>query len=101
MMHANDEEFQDNQKELYTNRCLPTHHRENPMLSGDIALSKGDNPLAYEMYSIAAKLHYPHAKAIVDELRPKLTAVQLTQSEKNLKKYSEIHLASCYFPGSN
>lgn len=97
MMHANDEALKDAQNARYTDRCMPTHRKENLIISGNIKEAQGELIMAYEFYRIAEKLGYAAAPASLAKLRATITEKQRTDAEENMKKYSDIHISSCFY----
>jgi hypothetical protein len=99
-MHANDEAYRDGQNELYTDRCLPTHRPENPMINASHKVELKDPVAAYGFYMIAERLQYPQAKQFKDSLYQRMPVKQRLEATKIAAKYSDIHISSCFYPPS-
>jgi hypothetical protein len=97
-MHADDEARELKIKEQYTDRCLPTHRRENPMVSAGIKEQQGDPVTAYGLYMVAQQLGYGNAKLASENLRSRMTVQQRALAQKEISRYSAIHISSCFYP---
>lgn len=100
-MHAEDEQREYEEKETYINKCLPIHRKENPLVAGAKKEEQGNLVRAYEYYRVANYLGYREAIFALENIQPKMKPEQLKTAEKNLKKYTEIHLHSCFLAGGN
>lgn len=97
-MNANQEAFEESERNKYTNKCFPTHRKENPVINGR-KLEEGGNLIrAYEYYTLASQLGYQETDKELSRIQPKMSKEELKKAKNNLTKYTEIHLKSCFIP---
>lgn len=97
-MNAKQEEYEAGQRDLYSNKCLPTHRKENPISSGNLLEASGNLVRAYEYYTIAHQLGYKEAGNALMRLTPKMSVENRKEADKNLAKYKELHIKTCFIP---
>jgi len=97
-LQAHQDAKHDAENEQFIGKCMPTHHMDNPMIMGEIKENQGSNVDAFYFYSAADKLHYPAAKAALARVSKKMSEKELNLSRENVKKYTTIHLTSCFYP---
>ncbi len=97
-MNAKQEEFESAQRDQYVNKCFPTHRKENPINDGIRTEASGNRVRSYEYYTIAKQLGYRDADRLLAKLAPQMSAEEMAQAQKNLKKYTKIHIDTCFLP---
>lgn len=95
-LNANGEKHADMQQEQYIKKCLPTYRKENPAESAERLELAGEYMKAYEYYGVAQKMGYPNMDEALLRVKVKLSAKNAAEAEKNLGKYTDVHIKTCF-----